>query len=346
MFIVDSYTTTELTRFEDVEDQEGVESISSFEQKEPSTQREVSKGAVPTLPSIADTEAATAWHCHKCRTPNVHWRKKCSACKGWKGGKHTSYNKKSSKAHQDRQKKKAEEVLIQMADEQFFEEREMRWQAAKERIQKISHSGKRTMVFKTDDTPLHGNLSVSQKQPSSSAHKLEMEIQVGYADPDFTSALTRSSSFESVGSIDTQVTAAEVVRAKGLNDDEDGDGGASDAEGEGDFDLDELNAAMIQRCDKDEDLERDVRDDLENFEESVALPGAPEGWIPPQDPEGWVQQKIPKKATVPPFQEVDNPAGWTNFPFRARFTKSGEYKHHAMPAGAIPVPKDWSAHLW
>ncbi len=133
-----------------------------------------------------------------------------------------------------------------------------------------------------------------------------------------------------------------MVRAKRLKDDEDGDGGESDAEGEGDFDLDELNAAMIQCCNEDEDLERDVCDDLENYEETVALPGAPERWIPPQDPEGWVQQKKPKKATVPPFQEIDNPAGWTNFPFRAKFSKSGEYKHHSMPAGAIPVPKDAS----
>ena len=91
-----------------------MESSASFEQKEPSTQ---SEGAVPTLPSMADTEAVTAWHCHKCSTHNVHWRKKSSACKGWKGGKRASYNKKSLKAHQNRQKKKAEEVLNLMADE-------------------------------------------------------------------------------------------------------------------------------------------------------------------------------------------------------------------------------------
>jgi hypothetical protein len=54
------------------------------------------------------------------------------------------------------------------------------------------------------------------------------------------------------------------VRASGLKDDDDDvDDGASDAEGEGDFDLDELNAAIIQHCNKDVDLERDVRDDLE-----------------------------------------------------------------------------------
>jgi hypothetical protein len=136
----------------------------------------VSEGAVPTILSIADTEATTAWHCHKCSTPNVHCRRKCSACKGWKGGKLASYNKKSPKAHQDRQKKKAEEVLIQMTDEQF-EEREMRSQAAKDRIQKISHSGKH-MVLKKDNTPLRGNLSVSQKQPSSSARKLERRYKL------------------------------------------------------------------------------------------------------------------------------------------------------------------------
>ena len=44
------------------------------------------------------------------------------------------------------------------------------------------------MVLKTDETPLRGNLYVSPKQhPSSSACNLDMEIQVGDGDPDFTS---------------------------------------------------------------------------------------------------------------------------------------------------------------
>jgi hypothetical protein len=87
-------------------------------------------------------------------------------------------------------------------------------------------------VLKEDKTPVRGNLSVSPEHPSSSAQKLDMEIQVRDADPDFTSPLTRNSSFESVASVDTQVTAAEFVRAKGLqDDDDDGDGRSSDAEG-------------------------------------------------------------------------------------------------------------------
>lgn len=35
---------------------------------------------------------------------------------------------------------------------------------------------------------------------------------------------------------------------------------------------------------------------------------------------------------------MDNPGGWTNYPFRARFSKDGKYKWHAMPAGARPCP--------
>ena len=98
---------------------------------------------------------------------------------------------------------------------------------------KVVIGGVRTRcVMKEDETPVRGNLStVSQKHPSSSTRKLDMEIQVGDADPDFTSPLTRNSSFESVASVDTQVTVAEFVRAKGLQDDDDGDGGSSDAEG-------------------------------------------------------------------------------------------------------------------
>ena len=56
------HTTPKLTRFEDVEDQEGGQSFASNEQNEPSMQSKVveTAGAVPTFPSMADTEAATA----------------------------------------------------------------------------------------------------------------------------------------------------------------------------------------------------------------------------------------------------------------------------------------------
>jgi hypothetical protein len=227
-----------------------------------------------------------------------------------------------------------------MAEERFAENDRLA-KAARDRVLKVVIGGVRRCVMKEDETPVRGNLStVSFKHSSSSTRKLDMEIQVGDAEPDFTSPLTCNSSFESVASVDTQVTAAEFVRAKGLQDD-DGDGGSSDAEGEGDFDLDDLNGALLQDLNRDIELERHIRDDLENYEEAAALSGAPDGWMPPQEPEGWMP-KIPKNASVSAFEEIDNPGGWSNFSFGAKFSKSNEYKHHAMPAGAMPVPKDAS----
>jgi hypothetical protein len=140
------------------------------------------------------------------------------------------------------------------------------------------------------------------------------EIQVG--DAEFTSPLTRNSSFESVASIDSIVTVTDKVRVIGKANDEDGDGGASDNEGEGNFELDVfLKADVDDMCDLD--VEFSIRDNIANYEES-AIPGAPMGWVPPTDPEGWEQTKIPTAAEVPNFEDVDNPGGWTNFPFRAQ----------------------------
>jgi hypothetical protein len=182
-------------------------------------------------------------------------------------------------------------------------------------------------------TPLRHNLSHSPKEVSSASRSLYLsEIQVG--DAEFTSPLTCNSSFESVASIDSIVTAADKVRAIGRADDE--DGGASDNEGEGDFELDVfVKADADDMCDLD--VEFSMRDDIANYEES-AIPGAPERWVPPTDLDGWEQTKIPTAAEVPNFKDVDNPGGWTNFPFRAKFTKDGKYKWHAMPAGARPCP--------
>jgi len=105
----------------------------------------------------------------------------------------------------------------------------------------------------------------------------------------------------------------------------------------------------------------------ENEAEPV-ISGAPIGWIPPGAPDGWTPPARDEAAGEPPFNEVDNPGGWTQYTYRPRYgvvkkivksngqrkeIKVKKYMHHCLPAGCTPVPtdkdgkrmlKDWEFH--
>ena len=246
---------------------------------------------IPAIPPLGMTEAAcaVAWKCQKCNTIVPEPRVRCSACRSWKGGQRKLYTKSRSKAAQKRKEREANETLSILAEE-AEEKRASQRRRNKERFLELVHEQKEGK-HKEGDTPLRHNLSShSPKVAASASRSLHLgDIQVG--DATLPPPLTRNSSFESVASIDSNVTAADKVRAIGRADDEDGDGGASDNEGDGNFELDVFVKADAEI--RDLDVEMSLRDDIANYEES-AIPGAPEGWVPPTDPEGWEQTKIPK----------------------------------------------------
>ena len=64
-------------------------------------------------------------------------------------------------------------------------------------------------------------------------------------------------------------------------------------------------------------------------------------------PSDWVPKAVKTAEGKPEFVDVDNPGGWDDYTFRAKFTtkstktvKRGQYTHHALPTGARPVPPD------
>jgi len=82
----------------------------------------------------------------------------------------------------------------------------------------------------------------------------------------------------------------------------------------------------------------------EGLDEGVKIKEVPANWQPPA-------RNI--EAGEPAFEEVDNPGNWCEFVFRPKFTGSKankKYSHHALPAGAQPVPKNESGwrmyHGW
>jgi hypothetical protein len=74
---------------------------------------------------------------------------------------------------------------------------------------------------------------------------------------------------------------------------------------------------------------------------------------PPSD---WSSPIAQEARGEPKFEDVDNPGSWPQYCFRPVFngrSNSARYKHHALPTGAIPVPKNdegirkingWSFH--
>ena len=61
-------------------------------------------------------------------------------------------------------------------------------------------------------------------------------------------------------------------------------------------------------------------------------------------PKDWKTPPADKAKCEPDFQDVDNPGGWSSYSYRPVFKKekNGEkkYKHHCLPTGCIPVPKN------
>ena len=195
--------------------------------------------------------------------------------------------------------------------------------------------------------------------PVASARPSMVDVTPQGANPSSLSPMTGN---ESVGG-DSVGTGSSLTTLPETNEDIDtliardfaerGDSGDSDPEGEGFYTSAELRDALRvsereqQMGDWDE-IETGVADSEDNCywsersEQQSTLLGAPEGWLPPAPKEGWSYKPNATKKE-PQFEAVDNPGGWSNYTFRAKFAGNrgtGDYMHHAMPAGAKVVPKD------
>jgi hypothetical protein len=92
----------------------------------------------------------------------------------------------------------------------------------------------------------------------------------------------------------------------------------------------------------------------------ILLPGVRPGdaWVPPGRP---ANERVRPRDAVhhePPYRQLDNPGGWSNYSFQAVFAKTpqgkkGEYLRHELPCGATVIPEDengqrmvegWTAH--
>ena len=62
-----------------------------------------------------------------------------------------------------------------------------------------------------------------------------------------------------------------------------------------------------------------------------------------RSPEDWVDPPAQPPIGEPKFDDVDNPGSWSRYIFRPSFasrSKTSKYKHHALPTGCQPVPKN------
>lgn len=141
-----------------------------------------------------------------------------------------------------------------------------------------------------------------------------------------------------------------------INDSDDRDGGDSDDEG----DIMNAHVIALARRATVADAERIVlsnihrtpTDDEDEIDDDIGepstvtdvnaspsiLPGAPAGWLPPTPPltfTGYVQ-----KYDGPRKEDIDNPAGWSDYTYTASFDKNNKYKFHTTPTGARVVPAD------
>ena len=140
------------------------------------------------------------------------------------------------------------------------------------------------------------------------------------------------------------------------DEEEDGDGGNSADEGDETQLLDQarFEAADSRRkedIDVDEEgliVEGDVthRFDID-FDSGVATKSSDPSTIIDipvlqKQANNWISNPPKISKGEPNFYEVDNPADWPDFIFRPSFHSKSDkrYKHHCLPTGAMPVPKD------
>lgn len=74
-------------------------------------------------------------------------------------------------------------------------------------------------------------------------------------------------------------------------------------------------------------------------------PGASEGWRPPGPPSNWKGPTTQNGISFPEFDTIDDPGGWSDFAFQPKCKRDARRRctshlHHALPAGATPVPQN------
>jgi hypothetical protein len=132
---------------------------------------------------------------------------------------------------------------------------------------------------------------------------------------------------------------------------EEGDGGDSDIEGEDGKEFEEAAVeAMEEKIQAAADDSNAVVHTEKKYE--VLLSGNNNRIRLPSPPEAWVAPAPKSLKGEPAFAEVDNPGSWCQYTYRAEFDSKGQYKHHVVPTGAMPVPLkdgerkfgDWEFH--
>ena len=60
-------------------------------------------------------------------------------------------------------------------------------------------------------------------------------------------------------------------------------------------------------------------------------------------PDDWSAPVAQEACSEPKFEDIDNPGSWPQYCYCPVFngrSNSGQYKHHALPTGAMPLPKN------
>jgi hypothetical protein len=139
-------------------------------------------------------------------------------------------------------------------------------------------------------------------------------------------------------------TDANILQLMANDLEEEGDGGDSDVEG-GEVDLHHNVIPPATRRIDEHFCSIDNEIDIDEWGEQFTppIPSAPDGWIPPGVPINFLGY-VPKLDAPLIFDNVDNPAGWDQFVFQAKYAvekgKKGPKKYvgHTTPAGALVVP--------
>ena len=70
----------------------------------------------------------------------------------------------------------------------------------------------------------------------------------------------------------------------------------------------------------------------------AAIPGLPDGWMPPKEPDNWGGYVPWINSGAPLEDDINNPGCWNLYSFTPKYEK-GKYINQT-PAGAIVVPEN------
>ncbi len=296
-------------------------------------------GRVPSLPPFVVGPPQTHWISPKCKCELRITTKRCGNCKTWQGGKRGG-------AKTPKKQSKSTSKAVPDAQNKTPKNKSSTAQGRASKKQKQTNASNEVVL---DVIRTGANLAdVSPFGESPNGNLDDFSISMTNSITTIDDSLLQAMGEDEDSTVGRKNCHQRILQLQRDDDNDYGDGGTSDGDGMGFEDVDGFREEMLDATqDRFTNGEDDVKEGILDTEENATqffgtadrrgkqlstLYGAPPGWMPPVPEEGWLPKKVDTNKGEVPFQEVDNPGGWSPYTFRPVFSSNKNKKRMRMIA--------------